>query len=103
VQITAERLLLKAALEDPMNQRFLLLSESCVPLYAPSVVWISIMGESRSRIHACATESTADTERLMINRSPSLHTPPSLDMNKRGKYISHSSLCKYDFVAEIQY
>ncbi|KAG0462707.1 hypothetical protein HPP92_021183 [Vanilla planifolia] len=31
--IEAERLLLKAALKDPANQRFVLVSDSCIPLY----------------------------------------------------------------------
>ena len=33
----ATRRLLAAALQDPRNQRFALLSESCVPLYSPQV------------------------------------------------------------------
>ena len=34
-QAEAERRLVMAALEDPRNQRLLLLSESCAPLYPP--------------------------------------------------------------------
>lgn len=36
-QAEAERLLLLAALRDPRNQRMVLLSESCAPLYPPQV------------------------------------------------------------------
>ena len=31
--------MMAAALEEPRNQRFLLLSESCAPLYPPAVVY----------------------------------------------------------------
>lgn len=46
--IQAERLLLDAALEDPANQRFLLLSDSCVPLYNFSYIYNYIVESPRS-------------------------------------------------------
>ncbi|XP_027363551.1 glycosyltransferase BC10-like [Abrus precatorius] len=46
--IQAERLLLAAALEDPANQRFVLLSDSCVPLYNFSYVYNYVMVSPRS-------------------------------------------------------
>lgn len=46
--IQAERLLLSAALEDPANQRFVLLSDSCVPLYNFSYVYNYIMVSPKS-------------------------------------------------------
>ncbi|XP_054779347.1 glycosyltransferase BC10-like isoform X2 [Prosopis cineraria] len=46
--IQAERLLLDAALEDPANQRFVLLSDSCVPLYNFTFVYNYVMGSPRS-------------------------------------------------------
>ena len=45
--------MLRVALLEPRNQRFVLLSESGVPLYPPAVVWQSLMGEPRSRVDAC--------------------------------------------------
>ncbi|KAK9815960.1 hypothetical protein WJX74_007174 [Apatococcus lobatus] len=48
--------LLAAGLEDPLNQQLLMLSESCVPLYPPAVVYSQIMHEEKSRINACAKE-----------------------------------------------
>ena len=45
--------MLGAALEDPTNQRMVLLSESCVPLWAPTIVYQQLMHEQRSRINAC--------------------------------------------------
>ncbi len=49
----AERRLLIAALHDPLNLRFALLSESCVPLHPPGVVWAEALAEARSRVNAC--------------------------------------------------
>ena len=51
--IMAERLLLQTALKDEENQRFVLLSESCIPLYSPQLIYQQLMGELRSRINAC--------------------------------------------------
>lgn len=47
-------MLLRAALVNPRNQRFVLLSETCVPLYTAAVVWAQLMGERRSRSNTCA-------------------------------------------------
>ena len=44
---------MEMALEEPLNQRFVLLSESDIPLYPPAVVWLQFMSERKSRIHAC--------------------------------------------------
>lgn len=46
--IEAERILLSKALEDPANQRFVLLSESCVPLYNFSYTYGYLMSSSKS-------------------------------------------------------
>ena len=46
--------LLSAALKDPLNQRFVLVSESCIPLHSPAVMWSQLMADNRSRINACA-------------------------------------------------
>ncbi|KAL3521931.1 hypothetical protein ACH5RR_014765 [Cinchona calisaya] len=46
--IQAERLLFRAALDDPANQRFVLLSESCVPLYNFSYIYNYLMASPRS-------------------------------------------------------
>lgn len=49
----AIRALLEFALEDALNQRFVLLSESDVPLYPATVFWSQLMAEPDSRIRAC--------------------------------------------------
>jgi hypothetical protein len=46
--IEAERLLLSAALADPHNERFILLSDSCVPLYTFKYVYDYVMTSPKS-------------------------------------------------------
>lgn len=50
------------ALSDPLNSRFMLLSETCVPLYPAPLVWAQLQGETRSRLNACANASDPDDE-----------------------------------------
>lgn len=49
----AERALLRAALRDPLNHRFLLASEACIPLLPAPALWVELMGEPRSRAAFC--------------------------------------------------
>lgn len=49
----AIRALLKEALNDAMNHRFVLLSEWDIPLYPPTVIYVQLMAEQHSRITAC--------------------------------------------------
>ena len=50
----AELALLEAALvDDPLNAKFVLLSDSSVPLYPPQLAWAQLMAEPASRIDAC--------------------------------------------------
>jgi hypothetical protein len=44
--VMAHRLLLRAALEDERNSMFLLVSEACIPLYHPGLVWAQLISES---------------------------------------------------------
>lgn len=44
--VAAHRALLAAALQDPRNSMFVLLSESCVPLYHPAAIWSQLIAES---------------------------------------------------------
>ncbi|KAI8001072.1 Glycosyltransferase BC10 [Camellia lanceoleosa] len=46
--IQAERLVLEAALEDPANQIFVFLSDSCVPLYNFSYIYRYLMASPKS-------------------------------------------------------
>jgi len=46
--ITAERILLSHALKDPLNERFVFVSDSCVPLYNFNYTYDYIMSSSTS-------------------------------------------------------
>lgn len=52
---SAERELLRAALDNPSNHRFILVSESCIPLYPANIVYLQVMTTNRSSI-ACLPE-----------------------------------------------
>ncbi|KAG6656509.1 glycosyltransferase BC10 [Carya illinoinensis] len=60
--IVAERILLKHALEDPFNDRFLFLSDSCIPLYNFSYIYDYIMSTPSSFV-----DSFADTKEGRYN------------------------------------
>ena len=51
--VEAELRLLSQALKDPRNQKFVLLSESCVPIHRPEIVYLQLMSERKSRINSC--------------------------------------------------
>ncbi|WCJ21002.1 Core-2/I-branching beta-1 6-N-acetylglucosaminyltransferase family protein [Euphorbia peplus] len=55
--IQAERILLRHALQDPENERFVFLSDSCIPLYNFSYTYDYIMSTSTSFV-----DSFADTK-----------------------------------------
>jgi Core-2/I-Branching enzyme len=44
--VTAHKALLRAALEDPRNTMFILISEVCVPLHHPALMWSQLMAEA---------------------------------------------------------
>lgn len=46
--IQAERILLRNALRDPLNERFVFLSDSCIPLYGFNYIYDYIMSASTS-------------------------------------------------------
>ena len=58
--IDAARNLLAVALADPLNQKFMLLSETDIPLYPPTVVYIQLISEPLSRVDACGFEVRSD-------------------------------------------
>ena len=51
--VEATRALMRAGLEDPLNQKFVLLSEAGIPLYPPDLVYVQLMSEDKSRINSC--------------------------------------------------
>ncbi|XP_078429180.1 core-2/I-branching beta-1,6-N-acetylglucosaminyltransferase family protein [Wolffia australiana] len=64
--IQAERILLKNALEDVDNKRFVFISDSCIPLYNFSYVYDYIMSSPKSFV-----DSFADTKESRYN--PKMH------------------------------
>ena len=56
--VAATRAMLRAGLRDPLNAKFVLLSESGIPLYPPQTLYQQLMSETKSRINACNTDPT---------------------------------------------
>ncbi|KAK4744219.1 hypothetical protein SAY87_010531 [Trapa incisa] len=67
--VEAEKILFSAALEDPANQRFVLLSDSCVPLYNFSYIYKYLMHSQRSFVDSFID---AKEERYNPKMSPSI-------------------------------
>lgn len=49
-------LLRTQALRNPVNQKFVLISESGIPLYPPQVLYLQLLLETKSRIMACKSD-----------------------------------------------
>ena len=60
--IDATRALLAAALTNPRAKKFVLMSESDVPLYSPMALYTQMMSESRSRVNACNNTGGSEQE-----------------------------------------
>jgi Core-2/I-Branching enzyme len=60
--IDAERKLIQAALKDPLNSFFILLSETHVPLYSAAATYLQLATAQRSRVHACMDPTDPDDE-----------------------------------------
>ena len=52
--VEAQIRMLEAALEDSLNQKFVMLSETTIPLHPPEIVYLQLVHESKSRVSACA-------------------------------------------------
>lgn len=59
--VTATRNLMKIALQEPLNQRFILLSEAGIPLYPPTTLYYQLMSEKMSRINSCTNDGVSST------------------------------------------
>lgn len=51
--VAATRHLMTRALEEPLNQKSILLSEAGIPLYTGLTLYHQLITEERSRINAC--------------------------------------------------
>ncbi len=54
--MVAERRLLAAALSDPSNAWFVLVSDTTAPLYPPQLLWQQLAHETRSKMNTCWSE-----------------------------------------------
>ncbi|KAL6552957.1 Glycosyltransferase bc10 [Orobanche gracilis] len=75
--ILAERILLQNALMDPLNERFIFLSDSCIPLYNFSYTYDYITSASISFV-----DSFADTKGSRYN--PKMHPIIPVDNWRKG-------------------
>lgn len=57
--VDAARNLLRAALQEPLNQKFILLSESCIPLYPAAAIHAQLIAEPKSRMDSCGSGVSA--------------------------------------------
>ena len=49
--------LLRAAVHNPVNRYFVLLSEACVPIYPAAALYLQVVHEPRSRITGAALQT----------------------------------------------
>lgn len=75
--IEAERRLLANALLDFSNQRFVLISESCIPLFNFSTVYSYLMNSTKSYVMAYDQASSVGRGRYKIKMSPTIKLRPS--------------------------
>ena len=76
VQMQAEINLLVRALQDPLAQRFVMLSESCIPMFPAEAAWLQILAQPRSRVNACLDWHNQDAvDQAMTYRCPCQHSP----------------------------
>ncbi|KAF4400854.1 hypothetical protein CsatB_017178 [Cannabis sativa] len=68
--VDAERRLLANALLDFSNKRFILLSESCIPLYNFSIVYNYVMGTTKAFLEVFDSDTTVGRGRYNIKMSP---------------------------------
>ncbi|KAK9829906.1 hypothetical protein WJX72_008600 [[Myrmecia] bisecta] len=71
--VDAARALIRTALQDPLNQVFVLLDETTIPLYPPTLVWQQLLEEGVSRINPCYNRKVRNN--TMLRWSPEMDPP----------------------------
>jgi hypothetical protein len=66
--IDATRVLFAASLANPLVSKLILVSDSDVPLYGPTLVYNQLLSESKSRINACNTTAGWDRNEYRLRR-----------------------------------
>ncbi|PWA62475.1 Glycosyl transferase, family 14 [Artemisia annua] len=96
--IEAEKLLFKAALDDPRNQIFVLLSDSCVPLYNFSYIYKYLISSPRSFVDSFI-DATDDPREKRYNPEMSPDIPED-KWRKGSQWITlvrrHAEVVAYD-------
>ncbi|KAK9862348.1 hypothetical protein WJX84_002596 [Apatococcus fuscideae] len=73
--VEGERILLRTALKNTANQRFILLSETCLPLGPPHMLYLQFLSERLARINACKQDTVEDAYRRGLDRwQPAMNT-----------------------------
>lgn len=84
--VDAARQLLREALQDPLNQKMMMLSESGIPLWPPQFVYQQLLAENRSRLDSCGLKVRAARdlvnlpEAIICNRSTTDMSLAKLDL-----------------------
>lgn len=65
--VQVERHMLRQALMDELNERFIFLSESQVPLYPAATVYMQLLHEPKARIDACEPTSAELDEKEVLS------------------------------------
>ncbi|KAG6534607.1 hypothetical protein ZIOFF_008510 [Zingiber officinale] len=73
--IEAERILLRNAIKDSFNERFLFLSDSCIPLYNFSYIYKYIMSTTTSFIDRCYPVTTLPSLDLFADTKEGRYNP----------------------------
>ena len=84
-------MLLQAALQEPLNQRFVLVSESCIPLYPPTTIWQQLLSEDKSRIDACKLEGVSPVSAAAAAASHGLLH--SIDVHRVSLHTTQEYIC----------
>ena len=74
--VEATRALMRASLEDPLNQKFVLLSEAGIPLYPPDLIYLQLMSEDKSRINSCVDSGVSMQAPQPASQPPCILSPP---------------------------
>ena len=102
--VAALKELIMSALEDRLNQKFILISESGIPLYPGETMWVELMVEEKSRINACELGVSLSRKRLFFHSAPGHQHPctaqlqrpwcPLIKLNSRlkGLLATHAHL-----------
>lgn len=88
--VQVERFMLRHALKDELNQRFIFMSESQVPVYPAVVVYQQLMHEPKARIDACEPSTLElESEKNGTNALSFWRWKPELSEKSKWRKTSH--------------